>query len=180
MATISPPASPSNGVGGVPRPMSAMIRPNRSSSRLSMSSKQGGGSRASDEESSKTAVKVGMYWRKEFGPRSPACIAPSALSFVPSILPFLHSCHMPNPLFVLSTLYSLYFTFPHYTRHVLTTFQCSGPRPPPTQTWRPGFRPNSTAIPWFHMSRHFFLESGRRWLWRSQSLRFRPCLWRGH
>lgn len=38
-----------------------MIRPNRSSSRLSMSSKQGGGSRNSDEESSKTAVKVGTY-----------------------------------------------------------------------------------------------------------------------
>jgi hypothetical protein len=35
-----------------------MIRPNRSSSRMSMSSKQGG-SRASDEDS-KTAVKVGM------------------------------------------------------------------------------------------------------------------------
>jgi hypothetical protein len=39
--------------------MSAMIRPNRSSSRLSMSSKMGG-SRASDDES-KTAVKVGMW-----------------------------------------------------------------------------------------------------------------------
>lgn len=37
--------------------MSAMIRSNGSSSRLSMSSKQGGGSRASDEDS-KTAVKV--------------------------------------------------------------------------------------------------------------------------
>ncbi|KAH7397087.1 hypothetical protein BKA66DRAFT_566226 [Pyrenochaeta sp. MPI-SDFR-AT-0127] len=53
MAT-SPPASPAH---GVPRPMSAMIRPNRSSSRLSMSGKLGGGSRASDEDS-KTAVKV--------------------------------------------------------------------------------------------------------------------------
>ncbi|KAF2856174.1 kinesin family protein-like protein [Plenodomus tracheiphilus IPT5] len=53
MAT-SPPGSPAH---GVPRPMSAMIRSNRSSSRLSMSSKQGGGSRASDEDS-KTAVKV--------------------------------------------------------------------------------------------------------------------------
>lgn len=39
--------------------MSAMIRPNRSSSRLSMSSKHGGGSRASDDDT-KTAVKVGM------------------------------------------------------------------------------------------------------------------------
>ncbi|KAJ4367297.1 hypothetical protein N0V83_006878 [Neocucurbitaria cava] len=54
--TTSPPGSPAN---GVPRPMSAMIRSNRSSSRLSMSSKHGGGSRASDEDS-KTAVKVGM------------------------------------------------------------------------------------------------------------------------
>lgn len=45
--------------------MSAMIRPNRSSSRLSMSSKLGGGSRASDEDS-KTAVKVGMC-----APKSP-------------------------------------------------------------------------------------------------------------
>ncbi|KAF1841166.1 kinesin-domain-containing protein [Cucurbitaria berberidis CBS 394.84] len=57
--TTSPPTSPAN---GVPRPMSAMIRPNRSSSRLSMSSKQGGGSRASDEDS-KTAVKVAVRVR---------------------------------------------------------------------------------------------------------------------
>lgn len=55
MAT--PPGSPPP--GGATRPMSAMVRPNRSSSRLSISSKPGG-SRASDEES-KTAVKVGMY-----------------------------------------------------------------------------------------------------------------------
>ncbi|KAF1944480.1 kinesin family protein-like protein [Clathrospora elynae] len=58
MAT-SPPGSPAH---GVPRPMSAMMRPNRSSSRLSMSSKQGGGSRASDEDS-KTAVKVAVRVR---------------------------------------------------------------------------------------------------------------------
>lgn len=38
--------------------MSALVRSNRSSSRLSMSSKRGGGSRASDEDG-KTAVKVG-------------------------------------------------------------------------------------------------------------------------
>ncbi|CAO2650758.1 Nn.00g020500.m01.CDS01 [Neocucurbitaria sp. VM-36] len=57
--TTSPPGSPAN---GVPRPMSAMIRSNRSSSRLSMSSKHGGGSRASDEDS-KTAVKVAVRVR---------------------------------------------------------------------------------------------------------------------
>lgn len=54
--TISPPGSPT----GVPsRPMSAMFRSPRSNSRLSMSSKHGGGSRASDDDA-KTAVKVGM------------------------------------------------------------------------------------------------------------------------
>ncbi|KAL7624621.1 hypothetical protein AAE478_006189 [Parahypoxylon ruwenzoriense] len=56
MAT-SPPASP----GLVsPRPMSAMVKPApRSNSRLSMSSKVGGGgSRASDEDGGRTAVKV--------------------------------------------------------------------------------------------------------------------------
>ncbi|KAI4661178.1 uncharacterized protein J4E79_004989 [Alternaria viburni] len=57
MAT-SPPGSPAN---GVPRPMSAMIRPNRSSSRMSVSSKPGG-SRASDEDS-RTAVKVAVRVR---------------------------------------------------------------------------------------------------------------------
>lgn len=36
------------------------MRTPRSNSRLSMSSKQGGGSRASDEDG-KTAVKVGMF-----------------------------------------------------------------------------------------------------------------------
>ncbi|KAF2447827.1 kinesin [Karstenula rhodostoma CBS 690.94] len=56
MAT--PPASPS---GAIQRPMSAMIRPYRSSSRMSMSSKQGG-SRASDDDS-KTAVKVAVRVR---------------------------------------------------------------------------------------------------------------------
>ncbi|RAR07094.1 chromosome-associated kinesin KIF4 [Stemphylium lycopersici] len=57
MAT-SPPGSPANGVS---RPMSAMIRPNRSSSRMSMSSKPGG-SKASDEDS-RTAVKVAVRVR---------------------------------------------------------------------------------------------------------------------
>ncbi|CAE7010556.1 Kinesin protein [Pyrenophora teres f. teres] len=57
MAT-SPPGSPAN---GVPRPMSAMIRPNRSSSRMSMSSKPSG-SRASDDDS-RTAVKVAVRVR---------------------------------------------------------------------------------------------------------------------
>ncbi|OCK78909.1 kinesin family protein-like protein [Lepidopterella palustris CBS 459.81] len=62
----SPPGSPA---GGIQRPMSAMIRPNRSSSRMSMSSKHGGGgggggggSRASDEDG-KTAVKVAVRVR---------------------------------------------------------------------------------------------------------------------
>ncbi|KAL6706774.1 hypothetical protein ACN47E_005110 [Coniothyrium glycines] len=57
--STSPPTSP---VNGVTRPMSAMIRSNRSSSRLSMSSKHGGGSRASDEDG-KTAVKVAVRVR---------------------------------------------------------------------------------------------------------------------
>ena len=50
----SPPASPPPA-----RPMSAIFQPGRSSSRMSISSKQGGGSRASDEDG-KTSVKVGM------------------------------------------------------------------------------------------------------------------------
>lgn len=52
---VSPPASPT---GAPPRPISAVMRTPRSTSRLSMSSRQGG-SRASDEDG-KTAVKVGM------------------------------------------------------------------------------------------------------------------------
>ncbi|OAK98827.1 P-loop containing nucleoside triphosphate hydrolase protein [Phaeosphaeriaceae sp. SRC1lsM3a] len=61
----SPPASPPTG-GGVPRPMSMMMQRNpRSSSRLSMSSnpKNGGTSRASDDESSKTSVRVAVRVR---------------------------------------------------------------------------------------------------------------------
>ncbi|KAI1780739.1 kinesin-domain-containing protein [Hypoxylon cercidicola] len=58
MAT-SPPGSP-----GLPRPMSALVRPApRSNSRLSMSSKVGGGSRASDEDGGRTAVKVAVRVR---------------------------------------------------------------------------------------------------------------------
>ena len=53
----SPPISP---LGPPQRPLSGMIRTPRSTSRLSMSSKQGGGSRASDDEV-KTSVKVGMF-----------------------------------------------------------------------------------------------------------------------
>lgn len=46
-----------------PRPMSAMVKPStRSNSRLSMTSKAGGGSRASDEDGGRTAVKVGEYY----------------------------------------------------------------------------------------------------------------------
>jgi kinesin family protein 4/21/27 len=51
----SPPGSP--GLGS--RPMSGIMRPPRATSRMSMSSKVGGGSRASDEDG-KTSVKVGM------------------------------------------------------------------------------------------------------------------------
>ncbi|KAF5851254.1 hypothetical protein GGP41_004058 [Bipolaris sorokiniana] len=57
MAT-SPPGSPAN---GVTRPMSAMLRSNRSSSRMSISSKPGE-SKASDEDS-RTAVKVAVRVR---------------------------------------------------------------------------------------------------------------------
>ncbi|PVI03835.1 kinesin-domain-containing protein [Periconia macrospinosa] len=62
----SPPASPP---GAVQRPMSAMIRSTRSSSRMSMNSKQGG-SRASDEDS-KTAVKVAVRVRPPLKPEDP-------------------------------------------------------------------------------------------------------------
>ncbi|KAF2638017.1 kinesin family protein-like protein [Massarina eburnea CBS 473.64] len=65
MAT--PPGSPH---GAVQRPVSAMMRPNRSSSRMSLSSKQGGGSRASDEDS-KTAVKVAVRVRPSLKPEDP-------------------------------------------------------------------------------------------------------------
>ncbi|KLJ11027.1 hypothetical protein EMPG_13685 [Blastomyces silverae] len=63
----SPPASPIP--TGQPRPMSAMIRPPRSNSRMSMSSKQGG-SRASDEDT-KTAVKVAVRVRPPLRPTDP-------------------------------------------------------------------------------------------------------------
>ncbi|OJD21055.1 hypothetical protein ACJ73_07607 [Blastomyces percursus] len=63
----SPPASPIP--TGQPRPTSAMIRPPRSNSRMSMSSKQGG-SRASDEDT-KTAVKVAVRVRPPLRPTDP-------------------------------------------------------------------------------------------------------------
>ncbi|KAF2239023.1 kinesin family protein-like protein [Viridothelium virens] len=63
----TPPASPSG--AGVQRPMSAVYRSNRSSSRLSMSSKHGG-SRASDEDA-KTAVKVAVRVRPPLKPSDP-------------------------------------------------------------------------------------------------------------
>ncbi|EAQ83788.1 hypothetical protein CHGG_10192 [Chaetomium globosum CBS 148.51] len=64
----SPPASP----GIMPqRPMSAMVRPSpRSNSRMSMQSRTGGGSRASDEDS-KTAVKVAVRVRPPLRPTDP-------------------------------------------------------------------------------------------------------------
>ncbi|KAJ6102756.1 hypothetical protein N7486_005183, partial [Penicillium sp. IBT 16267x] len=64
--TVSPPASPS---GPAPRPISAMMRTPRSSSRMSMSSRQGG-SRASDEDG-KTAVKVAVRVRPPLKPTDP-------------------------------------------------------------------------------------------------------------
>ncbi|KAL2011054.1 hypothetical protein VTN00DRAFT_3772 [Thermoascus crustaceus] len=64
---VSPPGSPT----GVPqRPMSGMIRPPRSSSRMSTGSKHEKGSRASDEES-KTAVKVAVRVRPPLKPTDP-------------------------------------------------------------------------------------------------------------
>ncbi|EEP79821.1 hypothetical protein UREG_04667 [Uncinocarpus reesii 1704] len=65
--TNSPPGSPTR--SGLQRPMSAMIRPPRSHSRLSVGSKQGG-SRASDEDG-KTAVKVAVRVRPPLKPTDP-------------------------------------------------------------------------------------------------------------
>ncbi|EKG19157.1 hypothetical protein MPH_03527 [Macrophomina phaseolina MS6] len=67
MEITSPPGSPAS---GIQRPMSAMMRPPRSSSRMSMSSRAGGGSRASDEDS-KTAVKVAIRVRPPLKPGDP-------------------------------------------------------------------------------------------------------------
>ncbi|TQB72806.1 hypothetical protein MPDQ_006449 [Monascus purpureus] len=53
-----------------PRPISAVLRTPRSNSRLSISSKQGGGSRASDEDS-RTAVKVAVRVRPPLKPTDP-------------------------------------------------------------------------------------------------------------
>ncbi|CAG8307730.1 unnamed protein product [Penicillium salamii] len=63
--TASPPASPT---GATPRPISAVMRTPRSTSRLSMSSRQG--SRASDEVG-KTAVKVAVRVRPPLKPTDP-------------------------------------------------------------------------------------------------------------
>ncbi|KAK3304394.1 uncharacterized protein B0T15DRAFT_400115 [Chaetomium strumarium] len=66
--TGTPPDSP----GTLPaRPMSAMVRPTpRSNSRMSVHSKTGGGSRASDEDT-KTAVKVAVRVRPPLKPTDP-------------------------------------------------------------------------------------------------------------
>ncbi|KAF4764949.1 hypothetical protein N7455_004656 [Penicillium solitum] len=64
--TVSPPGSPT---GAAPRPISAVMRTPRSTSRLSMSSRQGG-SRASDEDG-KTAVKVAVRVRPPLKPTDP-------------------------------------------------------------------------------------------------------------
>ncbi|KAL5120300.1 hypothetical protein ACEQ8H_001858 [Pleosporales sp. CAS-2024a] len=67
----SPPTSPPTG-GAMQRPLSAMIQRNpRSSSRLSMTSKLGGGSRASDDDGSKTAVRVAVRVRPPLKPGDP-------------------------------------------------------------------------------------------------------------
>ncbi|PWY66084.1 kinesin family protein [Aspergillus heteromorphus CBS 117.55] len=65
--TGSPPGSPA---GAPQRPISAIMRTPRSTSRLSMSSKHGGGSRASDEDG-KTAVKVAVRVRPPLKPTDP-------------------------------------------------------------------------------------------------------------
>ncbi|KAI0880094.1 kinesin-domain-containing protein [Annulohypoxylon maeteangense] len=68
MAT-SPPTSP-----GLPRPMSVMVKPApRSNSRLSMTSKTGGGggSRGSDEDGGRTSVKVAVRVRPALKPTDP-------------------------------------------------------------------------------------------------------------
>ncbi|KAH8727526.1 hypothetical protein GQ44DRAFT_610979 [Phaeosphaeriaceae sp. PMI808] len=88
MAAVSPPASPPS--VGMPRPMSAIIHSNRSSSRLSMSSKQGGGSRASDDESSKTAVKVAVRVRPPLKPGDPG------FELIPQRFR-APSCHVTSP-----------------------------------------------------------------------------------
>ncbi|KAH9992868.1 kinesin-domain-containing protein [Xylariaceae sp. FL0662B] len=65
----SPPGSP-----GImpPRPMSAMVKPApRSNSRMSTNSKAGGGSRASDEDGGRTAVKVAVRVRPPLKPTDP-------------------------------------------------------------------------------------------------------------
>ncbi|KAI0799892.1 hypothetical protein GGR55DRAFT_471216 [Xylaria sp. FL0064] len=63
----SPPGSPLPA-----RPMSALVKPSpRSNSRLSMTSKAGGGSRASDEDGGRTAVKVAVRVRPPLKPTDP-------------------------------------------------------------------------------------------------------------
>ncbi|WDK10267.1 kinesin motor domain-containing protein [Colletotrichum graminicola] len=65
----SPPASPGNHL--TQRPMSAMVRPSpRSNSRMSTTSRQGGGSKASDEDI-RTAVKVAVRVRPPLNPNDP-------------------------------------------------------------------------------------------------------------
>ncbi|KAI1337632.1 kinesin-domain-containing protein [Xylariaceae sp. FL0016] len=65
----SPPGSPGN---MPPRPMSALVKPSpRSNSRMSMTSKAGGGSRASDEDGGRTAVKVAVRVRPPLKPTDP-------------------------------------------------------------------------------------------------------------
>ncbi|KAH2380001.1 hypothetical protein KXV98_004247 [Aspergillus fumigatus] len=66
--TVSPPGSPTTATPQ--RPFSGIMRTPRSTSRLSMSSKVGGGSRASDEDG-KTAVKVAVRVRPPLRPTDP-------------------------------------------------------------------------------------------------------------
>ncbi|KAF7125476.1 hypothetical protein CNMCM5793_001715 [Aspergillus hiratsukae] len=67
--TVSPPVSPTTATTPQ-RPFSGIMRTPRSNSRLSMSSKIGGGSRASDEDG-KTAVKVAVRVRPPLKPTDP-------------------------------------------------------------------------------------------------------------
>ncbi|KAI9809169.1 MAG: hypothetical protein M1825_002460 [Sarcosagium campestre] len=64
----TPPSSPPAHMNQ--RPMSAMIRPPRSSSRMSVSSKHGGASRMSDDDG-KTSVKVAVRVRPPLNPSDP-------------------------------------------------------------------------------------------------------------
>ncbi|KAI1322087.1 kinesin-domain-containing protein [Xylariaceae sp. FL0255] len=70
---MSPPASPRvKSPPPLSKPISNMVKPaSRSNSRLSMTSKVGGGSRASDEDGGRTSVKVAVRVRPPLKPTDP-------------------------------------------------------------------------------------------------------------